>query len=115
MPFSPPIHRPAHLPSIRQARLDRNKEYNQNKRTGQEFYKTRAWKRFRAWFVKQNPLCIDCKANGRVTAVKIVDHIVPIKDGGAPLDPDNCQSLCLPCHNTKTSKERGRAGQKSTD
>jgi 5-methylcytosine-specific restriction endonuclease McrA len=46
-----------------------------------------------------------------------VDHIIELKDGGAPLSEDNAMSLCARCHNQKTADEkRKRAGnrQKST-
>ncbi|XPS83916.1 HNH endonuclease domain protein [Desulfosarcina variabilis str. Montpellier] len=35
----------------------------------------------------------------------IVDHIVELKDGGAPLSEDNVQSLCRSCHQRKTARE----------
>ena len=47
-----------------------------------------------------------CEENGRVTPAYAVDHITPIKDGGATLDERNLQSLCSPCHNSKTAQER---------
>ncbi|HEH4047605.1 TPA: HNH endonuclease, partial [Campylobacter jejuni] len=36
---------------------------------------------------------------------KIVDHIIPIKQGGKKLSEENLQSLCLACHNEKTKNE----------
>lgn len=33
----------------------------------------------------------------------IGDHIVERKDGGAELDENNVQLLCISCHNTKTA------------
>ena len=47
-----------------------------------------------------------CKAphQGRL----IADHIVELRDGGAPFDLSNGQALCLPCHNVKTLAERAR-------
>lgn len=42
----------------------------------------------------------------------VVDHITPIKDGGAPYDPSNTQSLCHACHNKKTGQERSEKGPK---
>lgn len=37
-------------------------------------------------------------------ATIIGDHIVELKDGGAPFDRRNVQLMCLPCHNRKTAK-----------
>ena len=35
----------------------------------------------------------------------MVDHIVPIADGGEKLDEDNLQSLCQDCHARKTADD----------
>lgn len=32
----------------------------------------------------------------------MVDHIIPIKAGGARLDPRNLRPLCWPCHDRIT-------------
>jgi 5-methylcytosine-specific restriction enzyme A len=37
-----------------------------------------------------------------------VDHIVELKDGGAPLDRSNLWLLCGSCHSLKTAGERAR-------
>ena len=37
------------------------------------------------------------------------DHIRPLHRGGAPLDPNNLQTLCRACHIEKTQSENGRA------
>ena len=36
-----------------------------------------------------------------------VDHIVPIRSGGDPWNPENLQVLCKSCHSEKTGKEKG--------
>jgi 5-methylcytosine-specific restriction protein A len=41
-------------------------------------------------------------------AATLVDHIVPIRDGGAILDPANCQPLCRRCHDLKTVEDLKR-------
>lgn len=106
MPYSPPRHRPAHLPSVEQARKQGQKDYNRTKRKNQAFYDSRAWRKLSKLYRRQNPLCVKCKAKGFVKAVQIVDHVVSIMDGGEPLAESNLQSLCIPCHNTKTAEER---------
>jgi 5-methylcytosine-specific restriction enzyme A len=35
----------------------------------------------------------------------VVDHVVPLKDGGARFDRANLQPLCVSCHNRKTARE----------
>lgn len=58
------------------------------------------------------PLCRMCAAEGRVTAATLVDHIVPIEDGGAVLADANLQSLCIPCHGIKTADDLARRAGK---
>ena len=62
-------------------------------------YDSRRWRKNREIFLADNPLCIMCERQGRVTAATIVDHIVP-HDGDVGLfwDMDNWQSLCASCH-----------------
>jgi 5-methylcytosine-specific restriction endonuclease McrA len=36
------------------------------------------------------------------------DHIVPLQEGGALLDPSNVRTLCLPCHALVTRQLRRR-------
>lgn len=45
--------------------------------------------------------CQSCGANGEGVSL-IADHIREIRDGGAPLDMDNGQTLCAACHARKT-------------
>lgn len=39
--------------------------------------------------------CTICGSNGNLA----VDHIIPVSQGGARLDPANCRTLCRDCHN----------------
>ena len=52
-----------------------------------------------------NPLCVHCVKEDVVTPADVVDHITPIKQGGAELDESNLQGLCHKCHNKKTYYE----------
>ena len=63
----------------------------------------RTWRRFRAWYLAQNPLCVECSPLGAATEV---DHIVPIEDGGAMYDEANLQGLCKPHHSRKTARDK---------
>lgn len=69
------------------------------------FYNSWPWRKLRKVFRINHPLCVHCEANDIVTPGKVVDHIVPINKGGAPLDVNNLQSLCEKCHNKKSSNE----------
>lgn len=52
-------------------------------------------------------LCQMCKAEGRTTPAKEVDHVVPKAKGGTDA-LINLQSLCRPCHRQKTDRDEGR-------
>jgi 5-methylcytosine-specific restriction protein A len=68
-----------------------------------------AWRRIRARHLRDEPLCRVCLAKGIVTAATDVDHI----DGDSTNDvPGNRQSLCRPCHSSKTARENGGFGNK---
>lgn len=43
---------------------------------------------------------------GRTGVRLFADHIIELKDGGAPLDLNNGQALCGSCHTTKTAEKR---------
>jgi len=45
---------------------------------------------------------------GRIERGMIVDHIIELKDGGAPLDRSNVWLLCASHHTAKTASERAR-------
>jgi 5-methylcytosine-specific restriction endonuclease McrA len=73
-----------------------HKTYNASRPPIHKFYQSRQWKKLRAWFIRSNPLCGLC---GDVA--QIVDHILPIEQGGGTMDVSNLQSLCKSCHNKK--------------
>ena len=48
-----------------------------------------------------------CQGKGPHSASRLyADHIVEIRDGGAPLDLANGQALCAACHTRKTNEAR---------
>ncbi|MFD1141853.1 HNH endonuclease signature motif containing protein [Larkinella insperata] len=70
-----------------------------------KFYRRKPWRSLRASILQSEPLCRECKGNKRLTPATMVDHIKPIRLGGAPLDADNCQPLCDRCHAKKSARE----------
>ncbi|WP_442861897.1 HNH endonuclease [Burkholderia sp. WTPI3] len=78
------------------------------------FYKSLAWQQCRAAYLRSHPLCLQCSSRGLTVAARVVDHIVPIKDGGARLDWVNLQSLCTSCHNRKTATETAQRARRPT-
>lgn len=72
------------------------------------FYQSREWRRVRAAFLREHPLCAACEARGRVVPAVVADHVQPLKDGGLRFDWANLQALCVSCHNRKTAGETAR-------
>jgi 5-methylcytosine-specific restriction enzyme A len=73
-------------------------------RHGKSIYRTEQWKAVRLLAKRRDGFkCVQCGARGRLE----VDHIKPIRDGGAPFDLENTQCLCVPCHSRKTRLEIG--------
>ena len=71
----------------------------------------RRWQRLRLQFLQRHPLCEACKAEDRLTAATVVDHIEPHRgDQRLFWDQNNWQALCKPCHDAKTAREDGRWG-----
>ncbi len=114
MPLSPP--KPCKHPGCPEVTRDgychKHKQYEravkrtyQSRKNTDPFYSSTAWKRLRKYYRDRNPLCEVC---GKAAAV-MVDHVIPIKDGGAPMELANLQALCWKCHNIKTGKERAAA------
>ena len=66
------------------------------------------WRRARAAYLAEHPLCALCEAQGRVVAATVVDHIVPHKGDAALFwDVANWQPLCKRHHDsTKQKAER---------
>lgn len=82
---------------------DRHSDFN---------YHSPRWRRVRDAYIKDNPLCEQCKREGKINLYQkgnyfAVDHIKPIRLGGDPYNPDNLQTLCEPHHAQKSAKERG--------
>ena len=73
--------------------------------TDSSFYNNRRWRNVRGEYIKNNPLCVQCKDKGIIEEAKVCDHIIPIRQGGDQWDYCNFQSLCVSCHNKKSSSE----------
>lgn len=56
-------------------------------------------------------MCAECARNGVSMPARVVDHVIPHKgDKELFWNQDNWQSLCVPCHATKSAKEDGGFG-----
>ena len=92
-----------------QAYCNKHKE-KEPKREYKGAYK-RGWQRLRDMYLKENPLCEECKAKGIVEKATEVHHKIPIEERpDLRLSWENLQSLCKSCHSGKTMKENIRKG-----
>jgi 5-methylcytosine-specific restriction protein A len=76
----------------------------------EEFYNSSKWKLTRHSYRTKNPLCEECKRDGIIKAMYIVDHKIErndlIKAGLSPYEHKYLQSLCHACHNKKLRQRR---------
>lgn len=70
-------------------------------------YNSTAWRNARQAYLSNltNAFCVKCMELGRHEVATVVDHIVPITQGGAIWDTNNWQPLCTVHHNQKSGKE----------
>ena len=63
------------------------------------------WRKARALFLRQHPLCVSCQAEGKIVPATVVDHIIPHRGDQALFwDKGNWQPLCKSCHDKKTGR-----------
>jgi 5-methylcytosine-specific restriction protein A len=76
-----------------------------------KLYTSTVWLRLRESFLRDNPLCIECKREGRHILATVVDHIIPHK-GNKDIfyDASGLQSLCKRHHDKKTYRENRAHG-----
>lgn len=84
----------------------RNHEYEQFQRD-KSVYKMygNQWRKLRALYISEHPVCELCEKQGRLVPVEEVHHKIPIKQGGKNTW-SNLMSLCQSCH-TKIHMEMG--------
>jgi 5-methylcytosine-specific restriction protein A len=106
LPSKPPMHRPPGAKSAAEVKRALDRQRPSAARRG---YGPR-WRRGRAAFLAQHPLCAACQALGRVVPATVVDHVVPHRgDQRLFWDQSNWAPACKPCHDAKTARE-GRWG-----
>lgn len=67
-----------------------------------------AWDKIRKRILRRDGgLCQPCLKRDLITPAAQVDHIINKASGGTD-DDANLQSICKPCHDAKTARERGR-------
>lgn len=70
-----------------------------------------AWRRLRLLVLTEEPLCRECRKQGRTTAATEVDHITPKRLGGTDAR-DNLAALCESHHSQKTAREQNARSSK---
>lgn len=70
--------------------------------TDGRLYRTARWAKCRSIQLGREPICQGCKRE----PAEHVDHIVPVKKGGAFWQSSNWQSLCPSCHSEKTAADK---------
>lgn len=70
---------------------------------------TYEWQRARLDYLAEHPLCVMCKAAGRVSEATIVDHRTPHRgDQVLFWDRSNWQALCVNCHSMHKQRIEAR-------
>jgi len=61
------------------------------------------WRNARLRFLRENPLCVQCRKRGKLVPATVVDHKIPHRgDRQLFWDKNNWQPLCKSCHDRKT-------------
>lgn len=97
-------------------RSTRSRDYGRARRgfdSERGFYQSTQWRAVRATFLRKHPLCVRCQQGERIVAAVVVDHIQPLKRGGARFDESNLQALCVSCHNRKTARETAQHSRRN--
>lgn len=80
--------------------------YRENKTEAErKFYSSQRWRKTSERHRRDEPLCRQCRTEGRYIIGTLTDHIVPISHGCDPYDEANHQTLCDKCHNRKRKQE----------
>ena len=80
-------------------------------KTAEPIYASREYAEWRRVVINRaRAACQDpsCKYPNRSGIRLFADHVIELKDGGAPFDPSNGLARCGSCHTIKTVAERNR-------
>lgn len=83
---------------------EQRRAYDRDRGTAHQRGYTAEWRVARRAFLKDNPLCVKCWAEGRIEPATVVDHVTPHRgDMRLFWDANNWQALCKTCHDRKTA------------
>lgn len=94
----------------REAYKAQNQAVTEDYKERNRFYQRSAWKKIRSAQLRIEPFCRTCRESGKLVEATVVDHVIPISNGGESLELSNLQSLCKPHHDAKTRRD-GREGR----
>lgn len=66
----------------------------------------RAWRKMRGVILRRDGGVCQLQRKGCTFHATTVDHIIPLVQGGARLDPRNLQAACSWCNTSKASRDR---------
>lgn len=94
---------------------EKSTQHNQTdmRKLRQGAYNQTSWKKLRATYLKQHPLCEECLKIGKVTPASSVHHIkTPFSKGEVNqfllLDYNNLESVCHECHAEIHNRQEGK-------
>lgn len=67
----------------------------------------------RAALFRRDPLCVECRRQGRAVPATQRDHVIPLAEGGLD-DETNEQGLCEACHAAKSTLEAQRGRRRTS-
>lgn len=99
MPRRIPTHDPNPHPATRPEAIYRSRD---GRREDNRFYSSTVWRRLRAAYLAENPLCDECSRHGKTELATDVHHLKERKTHPhLALDCDNLRALCRRCHNAQ--------------
>ena len=109
MPTRPQPHNYEQRQAIRKAN---SKAYERHRGSARERGYTTAWDKYSKARLAEHPICVMCKAEGRIVEATVTDHIKPARRFPELFwDPTNHQSLCLSHNVSKAAEDEKRYGK----
>lgn len=93
--------------------FDKNRDYDKNRKSAAQRGYNSKWRKAREQFLSDNPLCLECNTESKLTVATVIDHIIPHKgDYKLFWDKTNWRPLCKRHHDIKTATKDGGFGRK---
>lgn len=79
-----------------------------------QFINSPAWRRTSKWYLRNNPCCVRCKAEGYIVQATQVHHTRG-QDMAYAFDPETLEALCASHHSQETRAEMNRGASMTAD